>query len=71
MRFFRRLADFRLFWTKTIISEIDANPLRSQNAMGVGGGGGGGGPHKLSPNIEGRPYSGVSFSIFTSTHSHP
>ena len=32
MRFFRRSADFCLFWTKTFISEIDANPLRSQNA---------------------------------------
>ena len=37
MIFFRRSADFRLFWTKTIISENDANPLRSQNAY-IGGG---------------------------------
>ena len=32
MRFLHRSVDFRLFWTKPIISEIYANPLTSQNA---------------------------------------
>ena len=65
--FFCRSADFRGFWTKTIISEIDANPLRSQNAY-IGGGGGG--THKLSPNMGGAHIRGQFSAFFISTHSH-
>ena len=54
MRFFR-LADFRHFWTKTIISEIDTI-VRSPNAYI--GGGGGGGTHKLN-------YSDYCFCFYT------
>ena len=61
MRFFHRSADFRLFWTKTIISEIDANPGKYW-----------GGTHKLSLHMGGRSYLGSIFRFFfISPHSHP
>ena len=38
MRVFHFLTEFHFFSSKFVVNEINANPLRSQNAFGGGGG---------------------------------
>ena len=78
MRFSHQLVDFRHFRTETIISEIDANPLRSQNAYILGGGGGtqivpeyGGGAHisgQFSPFFYQHPLSSLAQCAASQTY---